>query len=196
MWAARPGIAAPARQGRYLRRRWPCSPGPAVAGTKAEGECDAGQGQQQRPSRAPPGRPAPRRNPWSVAGGQGRGEKVREQLVDALGLVVMHPVRGVGQALNAVQAGHVVAVGFGQFGAEVVIALARASLTLRNKKTGCRMPSHGRGGARQWPARRSMSRTPRVRAPADEGADHGSHRARPRPAQNGGRRVRQAPPNR
>jgi hypothetical protein len=37
-----------------------------------------------------------------VLGGQGRGEKVDEQLVDAFGLVVMHPVRGVGQALDTV----------------------------------------------------------------------------------------------
>jgi hypothetical protein len=51
------------------------------------------------------------------------GEEVDQQLVDALGLVVMHPVRRVGQALHAVEVGHVVAVGLGEVGAEVGIAL-------------------------------------------------------------------------
>jgi len=40
-------------------------------------------------------------------------EKVGEQLVDALGLVVMDPVRSVGQPFDAVQVGHVVVVGLG-----------------------------------------------------------------------------------
>jgi len=35
-------------------------------------------------------------------------------LRDALGLVVVHPVRGVGQAFNAVQVGDVVVVGLGR----------------------------------------------------------------------------------
>jgi len=35
-------------------------------------------------------------------------------LGDALGLVVMDPVRGAGQALDAVDSGHVVAVGLGE----------------------------------------------------------------------------------
>ena len=35
---------------------------------------------------------------------------------DALSLVVVDPVRGVGQALDAVEVGHVVLVGFGKFG--------------------------------------------------------------------------------
>ena len=35
---------------------------------------------------------------------------------DALGLVVVDPVRGVGQALDAVEVGHVVVFGFGKFG--------------------------------------------------------------------------------
>jgi hypothetical protein len=43
----------------------------------------------------------------------GGGEEVDEQLCDALGLVVMHPVRGAEQALNTVQVGHVVVVGLG-----------------------------------------------------------------------------------
>src|SRR5205823_9643667 len=51
------------------------------------------------------------------------GEEVDKQLVDAFSLVVMHPVRRVGQALHAVEVGYVVAVGLGQFGAEVGIAL-------------------------------------------------------------------------
>jgi hypothetical protein len=36
---------------------------------------------------------------------------------------VVYPVRGVGQALDAVEAGHVVVVGLGELGAEVVVAL-------------------------------------------------------------------------
>src|SRR5512132_3621210 len=52
-----------------------------------------------------------------------RGEEVDKQLVDAFSLVVMHPVRGVRQALHAVQVGYVVAFGLGEFGAEVGIAL-------------------------------------------------------------------------
>lgn len=44
---------------------------------------------------------------------QGGGEETGEQLGDALGLVVMHPVGGVGQALDAVQVGYVVVVGLG-----------------------------------------------------------------------------------
>src|ERR671934_2886701 len=52
-----------------------------------------------------------------------RGEEVDQQLVDALSLVVMHPVRRVGQALDAVEVGHVVAVGLGEVGAEVGVTL-------------------------------------------------------------------------
>jgi hypothetical protein len=54
-----------------------------------------------------------RRESWSVLGWLGGGEKVGEQLVDALVLVVMDPVRGVGQALDAVEVGHVVVLGLG-----------------------------------------------------------------------------------
>src|SRR5919204_5820894 len=50
-------------------------------------------------------------------------EEVDQQLVDPLGLVVMHPVRRVGQALDALEIGHVVAVGLREVGAEVGIAL-------------------------------------------------------------------------
>src|SRR5260370_33894710 len=53
----------------------------------------------------------------SVLGWQGGGVKVGVQLGDALGLVVMHPVRGAGQALDAVEAGHVVVVALGAVGA-------------------------------------------------------------------------------
>jgi len=49
----------------------------------------------------------------AVLGWQGRDEEVSEQLGDALSLIVMDPVRRVGQALDAVQAGHVVVVGLG-----------------------------------------------------------------------------------
>src|SRR5439155_22964125 len=57
---------------------------------------------------------------WRLCRG---GEEVDKQLVDAFGLVVMHPVRRVGQALHAVEVGYVVAVGLGEVGAEVGIAL-------------------------------------------------------------------------
>jgi hypothetical protein len=53
----------------------------------------------------------------------GGSEEVDEQLCDALGLVVMDPMRGVGQALDAVEVGHVIAVRLGELGAEVAIAL-------------------------------------------------------------------------
>ena len=56
-------------------------------------------------------------------GWTGGGEEVDEQLVDALSFVVMHPMRSVGQALHAVEVGHVIAVGLGEVGAEVGIAL-------------------------------------------------------------------------
>ena len=58
-----------------------------------------------------------------VPGWQGGGEEVDKQLVDAFSLVVVDPVRGVGQPLDAVQVGHVVVVGLGQFCAEVAVAL-------------------------------------------------------------------------
>src|SRR6476619_8580409 len=44
-------------------------------------------------------------------------EEVDKQFVDAFSLVVMHPVRCVGQALDAVEVGYVVAVGLCEFGA-------------------------------------------------------------------------------
>jgi hypothetical protein len=57
--------------------------------------------------------PGARRSPWSVLARLGRGEKVGEQLGDALSLVMMDPVRGVGQALDAVEVGHVVVLRLG-----------------------------------------------------------------------------------
>src|SRR6516225_9073719 len=59
-----------------------------------------------------------------VLGWQGGGEKVSKQLCDLLSLVVMDPMRGVGQALDAIEVGYVVVVGFGEFLAEVLIALS------------------------------------------------------------------------
>ena len=53
-----------------------------------------------------------------------RGEEVDEQLVDAFGLVVMHPVGRVGEALHAVEVGHVFAVRLGEVRAEVGILLS------------------------------------------------------------------------
>src|SRR5215471_14792617 len=58
--------------------------------------------------------------PWSVLGW---GEEVDEQLVDAFVLVVVDPVRGIGEALDAVKVGHVVVLGLGQLFAEVAVAL-------------------------------------------------------------------------
>ena len=51
------------------------------------------------------------------------GEEVDEQLVHALGLVVVDPVGRVGQALDPVEVGHVLVVRLGELGAEVAIAL-------------------------------------------------------------------------
>ena len=53
-----------------------------------------------------------------------RGEEVDEQLVDALGLVVVDPVRRVGQALDAVEVRHVLRVRFRQIRTEVAVLLA------------------------------------------------------------------------
>jgi hypothetical protein len=50
---------------------------------------------------------------WSAPGWWGGGEKVGEQLVDALSLVVMDPVRSAGQVLDAVEVGHVVVLRLG-----------------------------------------------------------------------------------
>jgi hypothetical protein len=44
-------------------------------------------------------------------------------LVDAFGLVVMHPVRRIGQAFHAVEVGYVIGLGFCEVRAEVGIAL-------------------------------------------------------------------------
>src|SRR6185369_7709306 len=78
----------------------------------------------RRAHRRRPGRPAAWSTPASLLGGQGRGEEVDEQLGNALGLVVVHPVRGIGQALDTVQVGDVVVLGLGEFGAEVAIAFS------------------------------------------------------------------------
>ncbi len=51
------------------------------------------------------------------------GKEIDEQLVNALMLVVMHPMRRVGQALDAVEVGYVIVLGLGELGPEVVIAL-------------------------------------------------------------------------
>ena len=74
-------------------------------------EREAGVGHQQRGLLEFD--PGACRSSWSVLAWQGGGEKAGEQLVDALGLVVMDPVRGVGQALDAGQVGHVVVVRLG-----------------------------------------------------------------------------------
>jgi len=78
---------------------------PTIVGTPAEREFAAGQGRQRGNLGAGSRRP---RSPWSVFWWQGRGEKVGKQLIDALVLVVMDPVRGVRQALDTGQIGHVV----------------------------------------------------------------------------------------
>src|ERR1700760_4744750 len=56
---------------------------------------------------------------FSLAGQTGRGEEIDEQLRDAIGLVVVDPVRGIGQALDAIEVRYVVVVGLGQIFTEV-----------------------------------------------------------------------------
>ena len=51
---------------------------------------------------------------FTFASRKGRGEEVDEQLRDAIGLVMVDPVRGIGQALDAVEVRYVVVVGLGQ----------------------------------------------------------------------------------
>jgi hypothetical protein len=58
-----------------------------------------------RPIAAKPVRQTP--STFAVLGWAGGGEEVDEQLCDALGLVVVDPVRRVGQALDAVEVGDV-----------------------------------------------------------------------------------------
>jgi hypothetical protein len=53
----------------------------------------------------------PRRS--AVLGWQGGREEIDEQLGDALSVVVMDPMRRAGQALDAVEVGHIVVVGLG-----------------------------------------------------------------------------------
>src|SRR4051794_6240240 len=50
-------------------------------------------------------------------------EEVDQKLIDALRLVVMYPMRCVGEALNVVEVGHIVMIYLGQLGAEEAIAL-------------------------------------------------------------------------
>ena len=59
----------------------------------------------------------------TILGWAGSGEEVDKQLVDAFSFVVMHPMRRFGQAFHAVEVGHVIAVGLGEVGPEVGIAL-------------------------------------------------------------------------
>ena len=75
-------------------------------------------------SGARPGRSALVEVPWSGLAWPGGGEEVDEELVDAVGFVVVDPVGGVGQAFDAVQVGDVVVAGLGELGAEVVVAFA------------------------------------------------------------------------
>jgi hypothetical protein len=98
------------RASRYLQRRLPYLPRPARAGIRAEVSATlagASSGVSISNSARAPGA---RRGPWSVLGG---GEEVNKQLIDALSLVVMDPVRAVGQALDAVEVGHILVLGLG-----------------------------------------------------------------------------------
>jgi len=79
-------------------------------------------------SGARPGRSALVEVPWSGLAWPGGGEEVDEELVDAVGFVVVDPVGGVGQAFDAVQVGDVVVAGLGELGARVV---ARSSQMTR-----------------------------------------------------------------
>jgi hypothetical protein len=90
-----------------------------------EGQAGCEMGMSDRPGYPGPSGPVewlPHR-PSAVLGWQGGGEEVDEQLVDTFSLVVMHPMRRLGQALDAVEVGHVSAVGLGELWAEVAIAL-------------------------------------------------------------------------
>jgi len=49
----------------------------------------------------------------SGLGWQRGGEKLGEQLVDSVSLVVMDPMGGVGQPLDAVEVGYIVVLGLG-----------------------------------------------------------------------------------
>jgi hypothetical protein len=57
-------------------------------------------------------------------------------------------MRGVGQALDAVQVGHVIAVGLGQFWAEIMIALPPNDQCGRLDRAKCRFGPLGRGSYR------------------------------------------------
>src|SRR5262249_23966023 len=65
----------------------------------------------------------------------GASEEVDQQLVDALRLVVVHPVRCVGQALHAVEVGDVVVLGLREVGAEVGILLTPDDQCLSRQRT-------------------------------------------------------------
>ena len=52
----------------------------------------------------------------------GRGEEAGEQAVDVPGFVLVDQVGGAEQAIDAVEAGHVVVLGLGELGAEVAVA--------------------------------------------------------------------------
>src|SRR4249919_2243734 len=104
-----------------MPRPWPTGPASRAPGNSA--------GYQEAPSPGSAWYPADSRRPWlrlAVALDQLSAgpavEEVSEQLRDALGFVVVDPVRGVGQALDAVEVGHVVVVGLGEVGAEVAVA--------------------------------------------------------------------------
>ena len=60
----------------------------------------------------------------AVLGWDGRGRRSRRGVVDALRLVVVDPVRRIGQALDAVEVGDILIVGLGQTWAEIAILLA------------------------------------------------------------------------
>jgi hypothetical protein len=72
-----------------------------------------------RPGSSMPSIPGQHPTEWlprshsAVHGWQGGGEEVGEQLRDALSLVVMDPVRCVGQPLDPVEIGHIVMVRLG-----------------------------------------------------------------------------------
>ena len=62
---------------------------------------------------------------------------------DALSLVVMDPMRGVGQELDPVEVGHVVVIGLGQIFAEVAIPLAPDDQGRRRDRAKCRFGTLG-----------------------------------------------------
>ncbi len=95
-------------------------------------------------------------------GGVDRGDEVGEQPGDALGLVLVPPVRRVGRSLDAVRVRHVGAVRPGRFGTRRTVTLAaddqrgRRSVP-RSRRRGSRGARDERPGRGQRPTQRTFA---------------------------------------